>query len=526
MSEAPVRTRPGRGLADDVRQLLDGALEVYQDVPAAVVRLRASRERLEEPLRVALAGRVKAGKSTLLNALVGERIAPTDAGECTRVVTWYRRGAVPRVVLHGVDGGRRPLPVRRVRGELRLELADAAVEQVARLVVDWPAAGLGTATLIDTPGISSLSVENSARTEAFLDAGDQVSGADAVVFLTRQFQPADLTFLAAVQQACGGLATTTLSVLSRADDAGGGQLDALIAAGELARRTADLPAVRALSATVLPVAGLMALGGRTLRHGDFVAFRAMARADRSDVETMLLTADRFRRPQVPVDLSAEVRTGLVERFGLFGIRMAVALLRTGVTDAPALADQLVQRSGLTELQRLLAVQFTERGDQLKAATAMRLLERLLREFPVSGDGELWRGLERVRTASLDLLELDLLARTRSSDGPFPPDVRDEAERLLGAHGSTAAARLGLPPAATAAELRAAVLASVGRWQAQAADPLARRATVDAAEVLVQEAETLLAELGDPDGGPAPDDAAGAAADGGPDSAARLAGPGA
>jgi hypothetical protein len=487
----------GRGLADDVRRLLDDALAVYRDDPPAASRLRASRDRLDEPLRVALAGRVKAGKSTLLNALVGERIAPTDAGECTRVVTWYRRGPVPRVVLHGVDGAARPLPVRRVRGELRLELTDAAVEQVSRLVVDWPAAGLGTATLIDTPGISSLSVENSARTTAFLDAGDQLSGADAVVFLTRQFQPADLTFLAAVQQACGGLATTTLSVLSRADDAGGGQLDALIAAGELARRTAELPAVRALSATVLPVAGLMALGGRTLRHGDFVAFRTLARADRADVETMLLTADRFRRPEVPVDLSAEVRAGLLSRFGLFGVRMAVALLRTGVADGPALADQLVARSGLAELQRVLAVQFTERGDQLKAATALRLLERLLRERPVAGDGQLWRGLERVRTASLDLLELDLLARTRAADGPFAPGVREDAERLLGAHGSTAAARLGLPPQASAAELRDAAAAAAQRWQDQVTDPLARRATVDAAELLVQEAETLLAALDEP-----------------------------
>jgi hypothetical protein len=500
VSGPAVRPAPGRGLADDVRRLLDDALEVYADVPPAVARLRASRDRLDEPLRVALAGRVKAGKSTLLNALVGERIAPTDAGECTRVVTWYRRGRVPRVVLHGVDGSRRALPVRRVRGELRLELADSAVAQVARLVVDWPAAGLGPTTLIDTPGISSLSTDNSARTEAFLDAGDQVSGADAVVFLTRQFQPADLTFLAAVQQACGGLATTTLSVLSRADDAGGGQLDALIAAEQLARRTAELPAVRALSATVLPVAGLMALGGRTLRHGDFVAFRSLARADRADVETMLLTADRFRRPEVPVELSAEVRAGLVERFGLFGVRMAVALLRTGVGDAPTLADQLVARSGLAELQRVLAAQFTERGDQLKAATALRLLERLLRELPVSGDARLWRGLERVRTASLDLLELDLLGRTRSPDGPFPPDVRADAERLLGAHGSGAAARLGLPPTATVVELQSAARAAVERWQAQATAPLARRSTVDAAEVLVQEAETLLAELG-----PAADD---------------------
>jgi len=491
--------QPGRALPADVRGLLDVAADVHRDSPVAAARVRALQERLDEPLRVALAGRVKAGKSTLLNALVGERIAPTDAGECTRVVTWYRRGAVPRVVLHSLDGARRPLPVRRVRGELRLELAEAAAEQVERLVVDWPTAGLAAATLIDTPGISSLSAEASARTQAFLDAGDQLSGADAVVFLTRQFQPADLAFLAAVQRACGGLATTTLSVLSRADDAGGGQLDALIAAGELARRTAELPAVRALSSTVLPVAGLMALGGRTLRHADFVAFRALARADRSAVETMLLTADRFRRPDAPVDLSAEVRRGLVERFGLFGVRMAVALLRTGVQDAPTLADQLVTRSGLAELQRLLAVQFTDRGDQLKAATALRLLERLLREVPTDGDDVLWRGLDRVRSESLELPELELLSRTRLPDGPFPPETREVAERLLGATDPSPAARLGLPPTASAEQLRAAAHEAVRRWQERAADPLARRTTVDAAELLVLEAESLLAALPADDG---------------------------
>jgi predicted GTPase len=55
-------------------------------------QVRQIGNRLSEPLRVAIAGRLKAGKSTLVNALIGRRVAPTAVGECTRVVTRFRYG--------------------------------------------------------------------------------------------------------------------------------------------------------------------------------------------------------------------------------------------------------------------------------------------------------------------------------------------------------------------------------------------------------------------------------------------------
>lgn len=501
MTAAAGHPSPEDGADPGIRALLDEAIAACSEEPAAADRLREQRRRLDEPLRVALVGRVKAGKSTLLNALVGATIAPTDAGECTRVVTMYRYGAVPRVTLHDLSGRERSLPVRRAGGDLRLDLAGTPPEEVERLVVDWPFGGLAAATLIDTPGISSLSAANSARTHTFMGSEAGLAGADAVVFLTRQMQPDDVAFLSAFQAGTGssGLQTTTITVLSRADEIGSGRIDALRAAEEVAQRMARDPAVSAVSTTVLPVAGLLGLAGRTLRHADFVALRTMASAPPGDLEAMLLTADRFCRQEAPVPVARTVRISLLERLGLFGIRLSVALLRAGVTDAQTLADELVRRSGLAELQRLIAVHFSRRGAQLKTATALSTVEAVLREVPLRENERLWRELERVRLSSHDLVELAVLARSRAPEGLLPPPLRAEGERLLGAEGPDPAVRLGLPPDATETQLRAAVLEAVARWRTAAADPLASRATLDAIDVVVHSCEALFAGLAEPAG---------------------------
>ncbi|MGY1622357.1 dynamin family protein [Geodermatophilus sp. SYSU D00965] len=500
---------------DDVRALLDEALERYADEPAVAELLRAQRRRLDEPLRLALVGRVKSGKSTLLNALVGARIAPTDAGECTRVVTLYLHGATPRVVLHGTDGEARALPVRRADGGLQLELEGTPPEEVDRLVVEWPAPDLQPATVIDTPGISSLSTGTSARTRTFLDADEGLSGADAVVFLTRQPQPEDVAVLAAFQAGtAAGAHTTTITVLSRADEVGAGRLDAMHAAGAVARRMSEDPAVRAVSAAVVPVAGLLALAARTLRHGDFVALRTLAGADQAQVAAMLLTPDRFCRPEAPVPVAPDVRASLLDRLGLFGIRLSLTLIRAGVPDASALAEELLRRSGLAELQRLMRVHLTDRGAHVKAGTALRLLQTVLDQHPVDGADALRAGVERVRLTAPGLAELELLARTRSADSPLPEERRPDAERLLGADGTGPAARLGLPEDTAHADLRAAARAALDRWRAVAGDPLAGRASADAAAVVVRSCEAVLAELdGWPGSAPgAPAEGAGRAAE--------------
>ena len=80
-------------MADDLTPRI---VALAQEAAAHAATDEAARElrevagRVNGPIRLAIAGKVKAGKSTLLNAIIGEELAPTDAGECTRIVTWYR----------------------------------------------------------------------------------------------------------------------------------------------------------------------------------------------------------------------------------------------------------------------------------------------------------------------------------------------------------------------------------------------------------------------------------------------------
>ena len=113
--------------SDQVRAILAGTIQAYRAEPAYRERPDVHNEldrigrRLNQPIRIALAGTLKAGKSTLVNALVGEDIAPTDATEATRIVTWFRHGPTPKVTANHRGGRRSNVPIGRDGGpHLRL----------------------------------------------------------------------------------------------------------------------------------------------------------------------------------------------------------------------------------------------------------------------------------------------------------------------------------------------------------------------------------------------------------------------
>jgi hypothetical protein len=389
------------------------------------------------------------------------------------------------------DGEPRQLRFSRSDGETLIDLGGYRAEDLERLAIEVPSSRLERLTLIDTPGIGSLSAGVSARAVTFL-AADADRGADAVLYRMRHLHASDVGFLAAFhdEQLAGTPPVNAIGVLSRADEVGAGRGDALELAARIAADYRRDPRVRALVQTVVPVAGLLGQAAAVLREGEHAALKMLAAAPGS----ALLSADRFVAdpPTSPVPVAE--RRQLLAGLGLFGVRLSVALLQQGLAhDASALAAELRRRSGLDELRRVLLNQFTERRDVLKAQHALRTLQAVLARSPVPAADRLRSRLEAVEASAHELTELRLLNDLRTGIVELADaDLRDEAEALLGATGMAARARLRLPAETPDAQLRAAVLAMLRRWRRLGESPVADPPTRRAAAVLTRTCEGLLA----------------------------------
>lgn len=142
--------------------------------PAAMVEgLRRLAKQVREPFVLAVVGMVKAGKSSLVNTLLGDDLAKVGATETTATVNWFR---------HGTPDPDRPVRCyRRGRAEPELQTRTfldrlqgddeetlrlgSDIDRIEYLVdCDW----LRSLVLVDTPGLGAVSDEHQDRTVEFV----------------------------------------------------------------------------------------------------------------------------------------------------------------------------------------------------------------------------------------------------------------------------------------------------------------------------------------------------------------------
>jgi hypothetical protein len=454
--------------------------------------LSAVRTRLVQPLRVAIGGREKAGKSTLVNALLGQRIAQTAAGTCTKVVTWFRYDYQERVEVRPYTGHTKVFPLRGGQLPSDDDLG-LTYDEIADIAVHLSNAGLRDKTVIDTPGLASLKDEYSQRSREFFsfdaESVDAVAQADALVYLFQQLRQDDQLSLQDFRSAFPGAnvsALNSVGVLSRVDTLAGHTPDPWPDAHRIASKYAHQ--FRTLVADIVPVMGLLAETTSTgvFTEADAIDLRRLSGLDSTARRRLLLSADRFKGSN-DAPIPADRRERLLGLLGLYGLRQAIEFVSQGIDSSAGLVRHLRELSGVAPLQALIEDSLTRRADPLKAGAAISSLEAITFRFMDAPEARELRGLrraiERVRLHP-DMHQLEEMEAVRllsSSDVWLPDDLQTELLRVTTQ--MSLPARLGLEDGASPDQLERAAREGASRWQALENGPKNNRATERVARTL-------------------------------------------
>jgi GTPase SAR1 family protein len=170
-----------------------GKLELETEINDVVI---ASRNLQQGVFRLIVLGDMKRGKSTFLNALMGENLLPSDVNPCTALLTILRYGAEKRVTVHFNDGKppeQLDFASFKTRYTINPEEAksleqsqEQAFPTVSHAIVEYPLPLLSKGIeIVDSPGLN----DTEARNELSLG---YLNNCHAVLFMLRASQPCTL----------------------------------------------------------------------------------------------------------------------------------------------------------------------------------------------------------------------------------------------------------------------------------------------------------------------------------------------
>ena len=449
---------------ETITLLLTQAIDALESGgPELVEPASELREMVTRPPRVAIAGRLKSGKSTLVNALTQHHIAATDSVECTMAVSMYLDGAPARAEVVGLDGR-----VDRVSlGQGPLDHLPRPLDEVDYVRQFVPNVSLQRLSLIDTPGTATLTVDNEQRTRRMLidgakDTRRASAWADCVVFLSDSAPREDeRVFLSQL----GMTPLTTMGVLSRADSFGAGAFgtqDPIQLAGVHAARIAEQlgSAVR----TVLPLSGLLAesalVGQVTERVARSAA--ALAHLDRDGVLDVIEVDD----PSIIVPgFTAAMRDELLDVLGEYGVMVGRSVAHA--QGAVGLMQWMRDVSGIDSLTDLLTGDNAYFAVLQRAVRMLDALEDLSNNYAVR-DHVRW--VQEILLGQPQMHEV-LLYRSYRDTYVSTPDSSLLGPLRQAITATTSAEVAGLSPSADPASVRAKHEQELGRLQQLAMTPL-------------------------------------------------------
>ena len=193
----------------DVLERVHGLLAGRSELSELSVEVARIREDYDRPLLLTVMGEFNAGKSTFINALVGEPVAPMGITPTTATINVLKYGPEKKVRVFHRSGTVKELEYEDLAGWLK-SLSRQVAAEVRQVEILYPAENLTRVNLVDTPGFNSIVPEHEIVARQFIER------ADAVVWLFDSGQPGKESERAALTSVTDQ-GMRVLGVLNKAD---------------------------------------------------------------------------------------------------------------------------------------------------------------------------------------------------------------------------------------------------------------------------------------------------------------------
>ncbi len=441
-------------LKTNVRKLIEDTIRMCANCEGAEklrYELEKMAQRLNEPLRVAVFGLMKAGKSTLLNAIMKEKILFTGNLETTYRTNWFKYADTPSITVVFKDGSKENHPLEDLeKWTVRLKKKEnPRIEDAKHVEINYPNNVLKSLEIIDTPGLGSSHKSDSQNTLDLMGVKEEdrdeeiaatrvtmvdASAADALIYaFSHAPQASDREILDAFY---GGESTApnsspvnAIGVFTKADifwDVAR-ENDPMLDTKQVSENLMKDNTLKQLLYTIKPVCAKVVESFSELKEEDWDILRRLASLDEKIFREVIFDASEFKNcsaeefagmfesamdttftdEQRRNVCSAAERGKILDLLGQYGIRLGINALKAGIPTED-MVEYFYEKSGIGDVCKLVFDHFGNRSYLLKLNYIFTHLKATASQIMIanSTDKELKSICENLSEEIINIMDTD------------------------------------------------------------------------------------------------------------------------
>ena len=471
----------------DTQSIAKGLLGIMQMIPSSSMNTLYSKledgiKRIDEPMQLAIIGKISSSKSTLVNAILGKNeIMATGQKEVTYNVGWLKYGNPDSdIIIHHKDDS----PVSRKNPKefamWSTQSHNFEIDNISYIELFDDAEILKEINIIDTPGLDALRGKDSQNTLDFI----QKVRPDAVIMIfTKSVSDNVLEIVRQYNAGSSFNPLNAIGVLAKIDVLWQETIERDKTALQIGERMTKNklnkePMLQKTLFNIFPISALQFLASSTLDESIFAELVKLSQSDYSQLRKALNSVTNFLKPEIELNITIPQREQIVMSIGLYGAFLILNAIKKGeVSDVQSARRLLWRESGAQEFMKVLHNHFGMRAKLIKMESFYQGLQQTImtlrgqvKDYPSI---QLLSKIEqRISELFSDLIhehkEYDLLYKLYNGDIVISENDKQEFFSLCGEYGGSAIERLGLKSKLEPLELVNKALEREKYWRKQVA----------------------------------------------------------